>query len=238
MKDRKPEQICWNFGDGKDTCISLSNTSITQAFTITHHYPAPGVYHACAKVKYAGGCVAYKCREILIRTASNVCGGYFTDSLVKERTFFLNGFSIQDPNDGIMSWGWSFGDGFSSRNRSATHTYPAPGKYEVCLYIKTNLGCETKICKYIIVPGEPKPILQLSPNPVTSVLHAVFVSAYPEQVTINIYNANGILLKTYARAAVQGTNTWEFDVASLPSGIYSIVVKSPHQLANAIFFKQ
>jgi PKD repeat protein len=137
-----------------------------------------------------------------------------------------------------MSWGWSFGDGFSSRDRSATHTYPAPGKYEVCLYIKTNLGCETKICKYIIVPGEPKPILQLSPNPVTSVLHAVFVSAYPEQVTINIYNANGILLKTYARAAVQGTNTWEFDVASLPSGIYSIVVKSPHQLANAIFFKQ
>ena len=69
-------------------------------------------------------------------------------------------------------------------------------------------------------------------------LHTVFVSAYPEQVTINVYNANGILLKTFTRAAVQGTNAWEFDVAGLPAGIYSVVVKSPHQLANAVFFKQ
>jgi PKD repeat protein len=238
MKERRPEMVCWIFGDGKDTCINLPSTSAIQPFAIAHRYLAPGVYRACVKVKYAGGCVAYKCLEVVIRPTSNVCGGYLTDSLLKERTFRFNGFSIQNPNDGVVTWRWSFGDGTSSNDRNVTHTYPAPGKYEVCLYIKTNLGCETKICKYIIIQGEPKPILQLTPNPVSSVLHTVFVSAYPEQVTINVYNANGILLKTFTRAAVQGTNAWEFDVAGLPAGIYSVVVKSPHQLANAVFFKQ
>jgi hypothetical protein len=89
-----------------------------------------------------------------------------------------------------------------------------------------------------VVRGETKPILVLMPNPVTTVLHATFLSVMQEQVTINIYNANGLLLKTFTKTAVQGTNTWEFDVASLPTGIYSVVVKSQHQLANAIFFKQ
>jgi hypothetical protein len=76
------------------------------------------------------------------------------------------------------------------------------------------------------------------PNPVTATLHATFLSVIQEQVTINIYNANGLLLKTYTRGALQGSNTWEFEVASLPMGIYSVIVKSQHQLANAIFFKQ
>jgi hypothetical protein len=59
-----------------------------------------------------------------------------------------------------------------------------------------------------------------------------------EQVTINIYAANGLLLKTYSRMAFQGTNTWDMDVSTLPAGVYSVIISSPHQLANAIFFKQ
>jgi hypothetical protein len=190
------------------------------------------------KIKYAGGCEAYKCREVVIRSTSNTCGGYITDSLVNERTFAFKGFSIQNSNDHVVSWRWTFGDGAYSNDRNVSHTYATGGKYEVCLYIKTDLGCETKICKYVEVRGETKPVLQLSPNPVTTILHAVFLSALQEPVTINIYNANGILIKTYSRLAVQGVNTWEFEVAGLPAGIYSVIVKSPHQLANAIFFKQ
>jgi hypothetical protein len=89
-----------------------------------------------------------------------------------------------------------------------------------------------------VVAGESKPRLVLTPNPVTTTLHATFLSLLKEQVTINIYNASGLLLKTYSRPALMGTNTWEFDVSTLPAGIYSVIVSSPHQLANAIFFKQ
>jgi flagellar hook assembly protein FlgD len=89
-----------------------------------------------------------------------------------------------------------------------------------------------------VIRGETKPTLVLTPNPVNTTLRAIFLSALQEQVTINIYNANGLLVKSYTKAALQGTNTWEFDVSTLPIGIYSVIVKSPHQLATAIFFKQ
>ena len=238
MHDRRPERICWIFGDGRDTCISLSDPLTAQSLLIAHHYPGPGIYHVCVKVKYAGGCEAQKCREVVLRSASNICGGFIVDSLVSGRIFAFKGFSIQNSNDHAVSWRWTFGDGASSNDQNVLHTYATAANYEVCLYIKTDLGCETRICKHVVVQGESKPILQLTPNPVTSTLHTIFLSVLQEQVTINIFNANGILVKSYTRAAVIGTNTWEFDVAGLPAGIYSVIITSPHQLANAIFFKQ
>jgi PKD repeat protein len=137
-----------------------------------------------------------------------------------------------------VTWRWTFGDGSSANDQNVSHTYTTAGNYEVCLYIKTDLGCETRICTHITVQGETKPTLTLVPNPVTTTLHANFISVLQEQVTINIYNANGVLIKSFSRLAVAGANTWEFDVASLSAGIYSVIVTSPHQLANAIFFKQ
>jgi len=238
MQDRRLEKICWIFGDGKDTCLSVSSPLTPQSLVVSHRYPAPGVYPICVKVKYANGCEAHKCREVVIRSATNICGGYIIDSLVDRRTFAFKGFTIQNQNDRVVTWRWTFGDGGSSNDRNVNHTYKTAGKFEVCLYIKTELGCETRICKYVTVQGENKPILQLAPNPVITTLHAVFLSIIQEPVTINIYNANGILIKTYTRIAIKGTNTWEFDVAALPTGIYSVIIFSPHQLANAIFFKR
>ena len=238
MQDRRPERICWIFGDGKDTCINLSNPVIAQSLVISHRYPAPGAYRLCVKLKYANGCEAQKCQEVVIRSVSNVCGGYIVDSLINTRTYAFKGFSIQNPNDHVVSWRWTFGDGSSSADRNVIHTYNTAGKFEVCLYIKTDLGCETKICKTVIVQGENKPRLELAPNPVTTTLHVTFLSVLQEPVIINIYNANGILIKSYSKFAIVGTNKWEFEVAALPKGIYSVIVVSPHQLANSIFIKQ
>jgi len=238
MQDRRIERICWIFGDGKDTCINIPNPITTQSLVIAHRYPAPGVYGLCVKVKYANGCEAQKCREVVVRSVSNICGGYIVDSLINTRTFAFKGFSVQNQNDHVISWRWSFGDGSSSMDRNVSHTYKSAGKFEVCLYIKTDLGCETRICKNVTVQGENKRTLELAPNPVTTILHVAFLSVLQEPVTINIYNANGILVKSYSKFATTGINTWEFEVAALPTGIYSVIVISPHQLANAIFFKQ
>jgi PKD repeat protein len=161
-----------------------------------------------------------------------------TDSLTAPRTVQLKGFGITNPNDYVVSWRWTFGDGTSATGQHTSHIYAAGGNYQVCLNIKTNLGCETRICKQVIIQSPGQAQLQLSPNPVVSVLHAVFQSVLHEQVTISIYNANGILVRSNTRTAVAGTNTWDFDLGALPSGIYTMIVHSPAQLANAIFFKQ
>jgi hypothetical protein len=82
------------------------------------------------------------------------------------------------------------------------------------------------------------PVLQLSPNPVINILHAVFYSIHTETVTIKIINSMGMVVRTYTRNANAGMNVWDFDVSTLPSGIYSFVVQSPNQMASAIFIKQ
>ena len=119
------------------------------------------------------------------------------------------------------------------------HTYPGPGRYNVCLFIRTNSGCETKICKAVAIAGNAQPQLVLTPNPVTTVLNATFLSLIQQTVTVKIYNASGIMVRSYIRNANVGSNTWIFtDVGTLPTGVYSVIVQSPNQFATAIFFKQ
>ena len=235
---RRPERICWFFGDGEDTCMMIDPQQPLPDFVIRHTYPGPGVYRACVRVRFAGGCVAEDCREVVIRSASNVCGGFMIDSLIAPRTYQFKGFSIHVPNDEVISYRWTFGDGSVAVGREVTHTYAHGGDYEACLYITTRLGCETRVCKTVRVPGNNQPQLVLTPNPVVNVLHAAFFSTHSEPVNIRILNNNGTLVRSYTRTATVGPNNWDFDVSTLLPGLYSCVVQSPNQLASAIFIKQ
>ena len=89
-----------------------------------------------------------------------------------------------------------------------------------------------------MVPTAQPGALTVSPNPVLLELHVRFQSTKQEVVTISIFNANGVLVKSYTRSAVAGANTWGFDVADLPKGLYSVVVHSASQLASTVFIKQ
>lgn len=207
------------------------------SFFIRHTYPAPGVYRACVKIRFQGGCIAEDCREVVIRPASNVCGGFMMDSLTAPRTFKFKGFSIHNPNDEVLYYRWTFGDGSSALGREVTHTYNHGGDYQVCLNIKTRLGCEIRICKTVRVPGNNQPALHLTPNPVVNVLHVEFLSTHTEQVNIKILNGFGLVVRTYVRNVTVGPNNWNVDLATLLPGVYSFVVQSPNQLASAIFIK-
>jgi PKD repeat protein len=160
------------------------------------------------------------------------------DSITGPRTFKFKGFSIHDPNDPVQSYHWTFGDGSTASGQEVTHTYSQSGEYEVCLTIRTQSGCETRICRTIHVPGTNQPALQLSPNPVINTLHVLFLSTHTEQVNIKIITATGVVIRNYVRNVTSGPNNWDFDLSSLLPGIYSFVVQSPNQLASAIFIKQ
>ena len=234
---RRPVSVCWRFGDGQDTCIMVDSTQPNMNFTIRHTYPGPGVYHACVKITYQGGCVATDCREVVIRSAGSICGGFMIDSLVAPRTFKFKGFSIHAPNDEVIGYRWTFGDGTSATGREVTKTYNQGGNYEVCLMIKTRLGCETKICRTIRVPGNNHPALVLTPNPVISVLHVNYFATHTEQVNVKILNAMGNQVRTFTRNVNVGPNNWSHDLSNLLPGMYSYIVQSPNQLASAIFIK-
>lgn len=236
-----PLKICWRFGDGRDSCVSLSHPPTDGQLTMTHIYPAPGRYEVCAQVWYDGGCTAHKCRVVEISsTSSNICGGFMTDSLVDPKTVVFKGFGIQNANDHVISWQWSFGDGMGGSTQQIQHSYVNKGQYEVCLAIRTDRGCQTKICKLLDLQSTDgtNARLVLSPNPVGAILHAVFYSSQEQDVNIFIYNANGVLVKTFKKHASAGANNWEFETSGLTSGVYSMVVQSGNQVASAVFFKQ
>ena len=234
---RRPERICWTFGDGRDTCIMIDPLQPVPNLDIRHTYPGPGVYRACVRILFQGGCIAESCREVVIRAASNVCGGYLTDSLTGPRTFKFKGFSINNQTDEVLYYRWTFGDGTTALGREVTHTYNQGGEYRVCLNIKTRLGCETTICKTISVSGNNQPSIVLTPNPVVNELHVEFLSTHTEQVNIKILNSFGVVVRTYVRSVVTGPNSWGVDLATLMPGIYTFIIQSPNQLASAIFIK-
>lgn len=237
VPESRPVRICWNFGDGNDTCI-VATSSNPPDLLIRHTYPGPGAYRACVRVVFANGCVAEDCDEVLIRAHGNVCGGFMEEVMIAPRTYRFKGFAIHGPNDQVLGYRWTFGDGSSATGREVTHTYNQGGDFEVCLYIKTVLGCETRICKTVRVPGHNQPNLVLSPNPVTTVLHASFFSTHTETVTIKLVNSNGTVIRSITRNAVAGINNWDFDVSNLLPGIYTLLVQSPNQQSSALFIKQ
>ena len=234
---RRPVRVCWRFGDGQDTCIMITDSLPHPNFTITHTYPGPGTYHACVSVLFEGGCLAYNCREVVILANPRVCGGYMTDSVIGPRTFKFKGFSIHAPNDQVLGYHWTFGDGTSANGQTVTHTYNQAGNYQVCLIITTRLGCETRICRPLHVAGPNQSVLHLSPNPVINILHVDFISTQTEQVNIKILNALGNQVRTFVRNVNAGPNNWTHDLTNLIPGVYSYIVQSPNQLASAIFIK-
>jgi hypothetical protein len=237
-ENKRPVLICWYFGDGKDTCIQLNSSFPLPQLFIRHVYPGPGVYRACVKIIFEGGCIAYDCDEVIIRPTSNVCGGFMTDSLVSPRTFRFKGFAIHNPDDPVVGYRWTFGDGSAATGREVTHTYNAPGTYEVCLVIKTQRGCETRICKPLHVPGNTQPVLHLTPNPVVNVLHVLFYSTHTEAVNIRIVNVNGVIVRNYVRSATTGANNWDLDLSTLTPGSYMLYIQSQNQLSSQLFIKQ
>ena len=161
-----------------------------------------------------------------------------TDSLTGPRTFKFKGFSIHSPNDAVVSYHWTFGDGTTAVGQEVTHIYNTGGEFRVCLTILTQSGCETRICNTVRINSTNQTGLVLSPNPVITTLHALFFSTQAETLTIKIINSNGVAVRTYTRTATTGPNNWDFDLSTLLPGVYLFSVQSPSQLASALFLKQ
>lgn len=55
-------------------------------------------------------------------------------------TILLDATASQDPDGQIVSYQWLFGDGYTGSGITKTHTYQAPGDYQVTLMLFDNGG--------------------------------------------------------------------------------------------------
>ena len=139
----------WNFGDGT-TGIGVNPS---------HTYPTNGVYAVCLRVKRnpptAGlaPCIREICKPVAI-TNINSCS--IRPSFVKVpsptvplRALFTNTTPVLSANTATAQW--IFGDGTTATTWNAEHTYPAPGRYRVCLKVFYGNNCVSDICDSVTI---------------------------------------------------------------------------------------
>ena len=60
--------------------------------------------------------------------------------------------STRDPEARFVSWSWDFGDGKKSSVKNPSHTYTAPGDYDVTLTVKDTSGLTDTATQQVTVP--------------------------------------------------------------------------------------
>lgn len=115
----------WDFGDG--------NTSTQQ--NPVHTFSGPGNYIVCL-IADNGNCPDTTCQQVTAgcpaptaaysNTANNLVVS-FTDATLGAPT----------------TWFWDFGDGNTSTVQNPSHTYAAPGTYQVCLTVVDPCGSDS-----------------------------------------------------------------------------------------------
>lgn len=66
----------------------------------------------------------------------------------------VDGSSSSDLDGSVESFAWSFGDGSSASGETATHTYGAPGVYDVSLTATDNDGAEHTVNREVTITAE------------------------------------------------------------------------------------
>jgi hypothetical protein len=141
------------------------------------------------------------------------------------------------------TWLWDFGDGSTSQDTNAVHTYALPGMYEVCLTVCNALSCDS-FCHTIEVmtssvanPQATAGALRVFPNPATDRVQISFTQFKAGmQIAVTDLLGNRLLQQT-----VTAEDVALIDVSTLASGIYLVQLIENGQLlgvAKCVVFRE
>jgi len=125
----------WDFGDG----ATFTGTDTT----VTHTYDTAGLYDVTLVVAASTGYTDSLTKEAFIQSRGPVPMFTFTDSLCADQDTveFLNVSECGEAPG--TTWLWDFGDGATSTERDAEHSYTARGPYVVSLTASNQYGDST-----------------------------------------------------------------------------------------------
>lgn len=142
------DSVKWSFGDG---------TYSTDPNPV-HTYTNSGLYNVCLWVKKNGMCASDTCGQIQVQVPNpctlNTYFGWVASSTNPLLINFTNYSTPLVAGDSVI---WNFGDGSNSFDVNPSHTYNAPGTYNVCLRVKKNSStpgtapCDKQYCKVVVV---------------------------------------------------------------------------------------
>ncbi|WP_166437266.1 PKD domain-containing protein [Niastella caeni] len=132
-----PQKTIWDFGNGQQS-LNTNDSTI---------YPTSANYTVKLFNTYAE-CKDSAIKVIYVRPSPMVD---FTAANTAACKAPLN-VTFQDVSPApITNWFWDFGDGGTGSGSNPTHTYNAPGSFNVSVTFTDNAGCEGKITKPAVV---------------------------------------------------------------------------------------
>ncbi len=116
----------------------------------------------------------------------------------------------------LSGWMWSFGDGSSSAEPNAVHTFAEAGIYEVCLSVEN--GCGTsQTCQQVEVTTSGSVLTVLA-----EIHHVVCFGEQNGSISIMVNGGSGNY--TYSWTAPDGSTYDTPSIADLPAGVYQLVI--------------
>ncbi len=74
--------------------------------------------------------------------------------------------------------------------------------------------------------------VSIYPNPVSTILHCELFTSKADQITINIIDINGRIVKQLKKTTSTGYNTVDIDLSNVDNGIYEVQVIQNKQITS------
>jgi PKD repeat protein len=211
----------WNFQGGTPATSTDQNPIVS--------YSASGNYLTTLKATNAYGSTT-ETDENLVKKI-NLPDANFSNVVNGGQTSFTN--LSQDA----VTYYWNFGDGNTSTDANPVYTYTAPGTYLVMLAASN--GCGTSIIQHTVhvntltathVANDWLESFLLYPNPNPGIFTVEVVGRPEQEMDFILYNSIGQLIKQDKADFRSGKLKQVFNYADLPSGVYTLGVRSGEQM--------
>ena len=195
----------WSFGDNTPPVIAGMNP-------VTHTYPGPGTYTVILTLRDSVYCNFPVADTLQLDISENV------DAAFQTLPTGCVPYTAEFDNESIggLSFEWFFGDGATSTASDPTHTYNAPGTYNVVLVAIDPNTCNVRDTARFTINVYAIPVADFSFTPITPDIntpHTFTNLSSPDAVRFKWDFGDGDTLLTTSRAPVvhQYNTTGQFN---------------------------
>jgi PKD repeat protein len=149
------EKITWDLnGDnvfGDETIYPTGRPD-----SVKYVYKNPGTYNIRMKTTDSNNCVQIlDYMSFSIVNTLPVVSFDINDSTQCHNSNIFNFKNKSTISSGTMTYNWNFGDGNTSQDIDATHTYNSEGVYSVKLEATSDIGCKSSLTKHVYIDPAP-----------------------------------------------------------------------------------